>query len=250
MLTNNINQDNNIIDGTNTNTINQDNVIVTGTNTVSGSHLRIRIGSNSGIGINMNSNSNVNNDGGINNTTVINSGSGMTTIGIKLPSMAEISIDSDGVKGLGIMHQLSPIIQYGRFYGLKALVDIKQGTCLGRYVGEIITRQADMLRRMNEEGPKYIAELIPGRRWICGKYRGNILKLMNHNCIDYNCQLLTFTEDDGTESLGIWTIKDVADNEPLFFKYIDRDGQQHNSPIKCLCRGTYPDGSSICNTEL
>ena len=107
-----------------------------------------------------------------------------------------------------------------------------------------------MLLRMREDGPKYVAELVKGKKWICAKYKGNILKLMNHNCDNYNCELRIFKEDNGRLSLGIWTINDIQDDEDMFFYYHDNESSHIGSSIQCLCKGTLPNGKCICLTTL
>lgn len=90
-----------------------------------------------------------------------------------------------------------------------------------------------------------------GKSWIDAKNKGNVLRFMNHHCTEFNCQLRSFEEDDGTIALGIWTIKNIKDEDALYFNYGEQETLHIGMPIYCLCAGLDPNtGLSICNKQI
>jgi len=103
---------------------------------------------------------------------------------------------------------------------------------------------------MKESGAHYVADLEPDESWICGKYLGNWLKLINHHCTEYNCILRRFKEENDTYSLGIWTIKNIKPDNGLYYHYGENNSEHIGEPIKCLCKGLDDNECEICNYNL
>jgi SET domain-containing protein len=103
---------------------------------------------------------------------------------------------------------------------------------------------------MQESGPHYVADLDPNKSWICGKYLGNWTKMVNHHCTKANCKLYRFKEEDGSYSLGLWTIKNIKATNGLFYHYGDDDSEHIGEPIQCLCEGVDSNNIPICNHNL
>ena len=161
-------------------------------------------------------------------------------VGDSIPLNAGIKLDM-------ISHEL----QFnGLIVGIKSLVFIPKDTFLGRYVGEIITDISILEQRMREPGQHYVADLEPNKTWLCGKYLGNWLKMVNHHCIKFNCILRRFKESDNTYSLGLWTIKNINSNEGLYYHYGENDSEHFGEPISCLCQGLDNNEEVICDYKL
>ena len=195
------------------------------------------------------------NNGKIDKTTTSTSNK-MQTRGIQTSYNLDTSsffdgyVDDNGrLEDIGIEEQF-----FNKMQGLFSLCDMNKETFLGRYKGEIFRKWEQVCHRLRHEGGRYVAEVIPERKWVCGKRFGNILKYMNHHCTKYNCQLRRFKERNGTWSVGIWTIKKIKKGDSLFFCYSPiTDNIQSKSigePILCLCKGLSEDNTPICTKIL
>jgi len=141
--------------------------------------------------------------------------------------------------------------QFGSMIGLCAIGEMRAELFLGRYIGEKITTRNEMEKRMKLPGGYYMADLDNGKTWIDAKNKGNVLRFMNHHCKDYNCELRLFEEEDGTISLGIWTIKNIKNDEALYFNYGEQNSKHIGIPIRCLCAGVDNiTGLPICKKQL
>ena len=109
-----------------------------------------------------------------------------------------------------------------------------------------------MLERQKTEpiNQQYQVCVVPGVLYVCGKYNGNVLKLMNNHCTRTNCKLYKYQEHNGEYAIG--RTKKVKPNEDLFFCYnMDTKVRRKNYPkISCLCLGFDSNGNAICKTDL
>eukprot|EP00606_Chrysophyceae_sp_TOSAG23-5_P001539 GSChrysophyteH2.ASY1.ANO1.819.1 assembled CDS len=129
-------------------------------------------------------------------------------------------------------------------WGCKAGEDIKEGSLVIEYVGEVINLD-EMQQRMNNQREFtphdhefYIMELDNGF-FVDGKHKGNDSRFINHSC-DPNCELERWVVN-GKMRIGIFAVKDIAKGDPLSYDY--QFDTNEVSAFKCycgtdLCRGT------------
>ena len=159
----------------------------------------------------------------------------------------------DHVLGDGLMHHLALTLQFdGKMVGLKTLVAFESKTFLGRYTGDHLN-YSEMLQRQQTEPmtQQYQVCIIPGVLYVCGKYNGNVLKLINNHCTKSDCKLYRYKEHNSKYAIGIWTSKKVKPGEHLYYTYAMEPVAQRKYPkLSCLCQGIDSNGVSICKTEL
>ncbi|KAJ3215406.1 histone methyltransferase set2 [Dinochytrium kinnereticum] len=99
-------------------------------------------------------------------------------------------------------------------YGLRTKKSLIQNQFVIEYVGEVVTR------------PMFLNRVIDAGR------RGNIARFMNHSC-NPNCEVQKWVV--GSElRMGIFTLRDIKENEELTFDYkFERYGAE---PQPCYCR--------------
>ena len=108
-----------------------------------------------------------------------------------------------------------------RGWGLTVHEDIKRGSFLIEYVGELIT-MAEFHRRIEQsrarkEEHNYYYMTVDNNRMIDAGPKGNIARFMNHSC-DPNCETQKWTVNGDTR-VGLFALKDIADGEELTFNY-------------------------------
>ena len=115
--------------------------------------------------------------------------------------------------------------------GLYATKDIKKGTRIIDYVGNIITRrESDTNPKFDNTKPIYLFNL--NKRYdLDGDFKFNTARLINHSC-EPNCEVTG-------SGLKIWVyaIKDIKKDEELSYDYgfnYDKDYKQF--PCKCGAR--------------
>ena len=109
-------------------------------------------------------------------------------------------------------------------HGLYAIKDIKEGTRILDYVGNIITKkQTEDSEKFDNEKPIYLFNLN-SRYDLDGDVSWNTARLINHSCSN-NC-------DYEGKGLKLWVIaiKDIKKNEELTYDYgfsFDKDYKQY-----------------------
>jgi hypothetical protein len=108
---------------------------------------------------------------------------------------------------------------------------ISRGVLLGEYTGTIKTLQ-EVIDRTELDPPYYIVATETADHFIDGENLGNILKYINHKCIDPNCRLVNLTPT----RVGIQTRKTIQPNEKLNYNYnlVYPEGSVVRR-IKCVC---------------
>ena len=143
----------------------------------------------------------------------------------------------------------------GKGYGARALHDAPQGTFIGEYVGEIISK-AEAKRRLDKLSPDDSCYVLTYREHLSSgtilttsidaTHAGNITRFMNHSCSP-NVTIVPVRDDSIVPRLCLFTCKDVASGEELCFSYfgcssvdlVDRRALALGEK-KCLC------GSNSC----
>ena len=122
----------------------------------------------------------------------------------------------------------------GKGFGLFTCEDLKAGTLVMEYVGEIVTQE-----QMNERARKYSTQGQPHfyfmtlrpNQIIDATCKGNLSRFMNHSCAP-NCETQKWIVG-GKIKIGLFTLKSVKAGIELTFDYkFVRFGKE---PQKCLC---------------
>jgi hypothetical protein len=159
----------------------------------------------------------------------------------------------DKVYGDGCTHLLALTHQYGKYNnGVKTLVTLENKTFLGVYTGDLLNYEEMVARqRTSPIILQYIVCIIPRELYICGKYNGNILKMINNHCTKPNCKLYVYKNHLGQNTVGLWTTKKINAGTTLHYKYnIDNVIERNYPGIQCLCQGKNMSGQVICKTLL
>ena len=117
-------------------------------------------------------------------------------------------------------------------WGLKANEDIKSGSLIIEYNGEVVN-EVEANRRLAEQkenGDRHVYMMqLSNDCVIDARHRGNISRLINHSC-DPNCQLQRWVV--GTETrIAIVAIKNLSEGVELTYDY----QLSANEEFKCLC---------------
>ena len=105
-------------------------------------------------------------------------------------------------------------------WGLAAGEFIPKGSFVMQYVGEIFSSDSDFgQKRINKYKKSTCTYLmrIDNNEVIDPTSSGNIARFINHSC-DPNCQTIKWQVLDEMQ-VGIFTIKDIQENEELTFNY-------------------------------
>ncbi|CAB3374360.1 Hypothetical predicted protein [Cloeon dipterum] len=128
-------------------------------------------------------------------------------------------------------------------WGLTALQDLKQGTFVIEYVGEVLTKEEFQRRKQeyinNKERHFYFLELS-GNHFIDARNKGNLSRFINHSC-EPNCESSHWMVS-GERRVGLFTLRDVKAGEELTFNYGWRSDGSNNQ--QCLC------GAESCSKSL
>ncbi len=121
-------------------------------------------------------------------------------------------------------------------WGLRATEQIKEGTLVIEYIGEVID-EVEMNERMNNQkkfSPLdhdfYIMQIDTGY-YVDGKHKGNMSRFINHSC-DPNCELQRWVVNHKMR-IGIFAIKDISPGEPLSYDY--QFDTMESERFKCYC---------------
>lgn len=122
----------------------------------------------------------------------------------------------------------------GKGFGLFTCEDLKPGTLVMEYVGEIVNQD-----QMNERARKYSAQGQPHfyfmtlrpNQIIDATCKGNLSRFLNHSCAP-NCETQKWIVG-GRIKIGLFTLKTIKAGSELTFDYkFVRFGKE---PQKCLC---------------
>ena|SRR5690554_2757440 len=131
--------------------------------------------------------------------------------------------------------------------GVFAARDIPEETCILEYRGRRITaEEADELPSYDPDDPyhTFFFSLSSGKI-IDGGQRGNAARWINHSC-DPNCEARE--NEEGTR-LYIYSLRDIAEGEELFFDYAleieGRKTKKLKEQYRCLCGSENCRGTSL-----
>ena len=122
-----------------------------------------------------------------------------------------------------------------RGWGLTVHEDVKKGSFIIEYVGELITIEEFHNRievsRAKKEEHNYYYMTVDNSRMIDAGPKGNIARFMNHSC-DPNCETQKWTVNGDTR-VGLFALKDISDGSELTFNYqFEAMGEVKQA---CLC---------------
>uniref|UniRef100_M4B8Z9 SET domain-containing protein n=1 Tax=Hyaloperonospora arabidopsidis (strain Emoy2) TaxID=559515 RepID=M4B8Z9_HYAAE len=102
--------------------------------------------------------------------------------------------------------------------GLKLLEDIKAGSFVSEYMGEIVTEQEYYMRRVlyHNEKHRYMM-VLSGGEVIDATRMGGWARFINHSC-DPNCGVEKW-DVNGEERCAIFALRDIVAGEELTFDY-------------------------------
>ena len=132
-------------------------------------------------------------------------------------------------------HVVRPSPLHGK--GVFAACDIPEETCILEYRGRrITTEEADELPSYSPDDPNhtFFFSLSSGKI-IDGGQRGNDARWINHSC-EPNCEA---RENEAGTKLWIYSLRDIAEGEELFFDYAlvieGRKTKKLKEQYRCLC---------------
>ncbi|KAL7683122.1 putative AWS domain, histone-lysine N-methyltransferase, H3 lysine-4 specific [Plasmopara halstedii] len=133
----------------------------------------------------------------------------------------------------GVM-PLTQLIDCGRKgLGTKLLEDIKAGSFVAEYMGEIVTEQEYYMRRVlyHNEKHRYMM-VLSGGEVIDATRMGGWARFINHSC-DPNCRVEKW-EVNGEERCAIFARRDIIAGEELTFDYKFQSFSK-TEITECLC---------------
>ena len=146
--------------------------------------------------------------------------------------------DSDNEEFENHYDLLKIITEKGMGKGVKTTTTLKKNTLLGEYTGKHLT-YAEAYQKMEQNSLHYIVKTDMRSRYIDGEgIEGNILKFINHKCIDSNCELIKLTRG----RVGINTKRDICANEVLNYDYrLTYFKDVLKFAVKCVCHEDCPN---------
>ncbi|CAH0477739.1 unnamed protein product [Peronospora belbahrii] len=133
----------------------------------------------------------------------------------------------------GVM-PLTKLIDCGnKGLGIRLLEDIKAGSFVSEYMGEIVTEQEYHMRRVlyHNEKHRYIM-VLSGGEVIDATRMGGWARFINHSC-DPNCGVEKW-DVNGEERCAIFALRDIAAGEELTFDY-KFESFSKAEITECLC---------------
>uniref|UniRef100_A0AAV1UH73 Histone-lysine N-methyltransferase n=1 Tax=Peronospora matthiolae TaxID=2874970 RepID=A0AAV1UH73_9STRA len=117
--------------------------------------------------------------------------------------------------------------------GLKLLEDIKAGSFVSEYMGEIVTEQEYYMRRVlyHNEKHRYMM-VLSGGEVIDATRMGGWARFINHSC-DPNCRVEKW-DVNGEERCAIFALRDIVAGEELTFDY-KFESFSKAEITECLC---------------
>lgn len=117
-------------------------------------------------------------------------------------------------------------------WGLKADGKIGKGSFVCEYVGEVITEKkyGERLASSYKGDKNFYATYIDRGYIIDAHTMGNSARFINHSCSP-NCELQKCFIN-GIPHIGIYTLRDIVENEELTFNY---NFEAYGDPTSCQC---------------
>ncbi|CAI5739904.1 unnamed protein product [Hyaloperonospora brassicae] len=117
--------------------------------------------------------------------------------------------------------------------GLKLLEDVKAGSFVSEYMGEIVTEQEYYMRRVlyHNEKHRYMM-VLSGGEVIDATRMGGWARFINHSC-DPNCGVEKW-DVNGEERCAIFALRDIVAGEELTFDY-KFESFSKAEITECLC---------------
>lgn len=139
-----------------------------------------------------------------------------------------------------IYPSLAPYWTEGRGWGLQILEDVKKGSFIIEYVGEVIDDeeyQRRLLQKHEEKDENYYFLTIDSNRIIDAGPKGNVSRFMNHSC-EPNCETQKWTVFGDTR-VGLFALADLPAGTELTFNYNLESKGNEKKPCQC--------GTSVCS---
>lgn len=124
--------------------------------------------------------------------------------------------------------------------GLVADEDIKAGSLIGEYQGEVISRETFKQRMREYQGERHFYFMtLTNKLIIDASRKSQATRFLNHSC-DPNSETQKWNAG-GEPRVGIYAIRDIVKGEELTFDYGARSIEKGSAPCVCgslKCRGT------------
>ncbi|XP_050534604.1 histone-lysine N-methyltransferase NSD3 isoform X3 [Daktulosphaira vitifoliae] len=130
---------------------------------------------------------------------------------------------------------MEPFLTNGRGWGLKTLEDIKEGSFVIEYVGEVIDEEEFRnrcyeMQKQNEQNYYFLT--IDHNRMIDAGPKGNLSRFMNHSC-EPNCFTQKWTVNGDTR-IGLFALHDIPAGTELVFDYrLESCSGVEKKPCQC-----------------
>ncbi|CAH0491350.1 unnamed protein product [Peronospora effusa] len=133
----------------------------------------------------------------------------------------------------GVMPSTQLINCGNKGLGMKLLEDIKAGSFVSEYMGEIVTEQEYHMRRVlyHNEKHRYMM-VLSGGEVIDATRMGGWARFINHSC-DPNCRVEKW-DVNGEERCAIFALRDIVAGEELTFDY-KFESFSKAEITECLC---------------
>lgn len=121
----------------------------------------------------------------------------------------------------------------GKGVGVVANEDIRVGSLIGEYQGEVISKKAFEERRKEYEGERHFYFMtLTNKLVIDASRKSQATRFVNHSC-EPNAETQKWNAG-GEPRVGIFAAKDIPKGEEITFDYGARS--LANDPIPCLCK--------------
>ncbi|KAG7391340.1 Histone-Lysine N-Methyltransferase ash1l [Phytophthora pseudosyringae] len=133
----------------------------------------------------------------------------------------------------GVMPSTQLIICGRKGLGMRLLEDVKAGSFVAEYMGEIVTEQEYYMRRVlyHHEKHRYMM-VLSGGEVIDATRMGGWARFINHSC-DPNCGVEKW-DVNGEERCAIFALRDIVAGEELTFDY-KFESFSKAEITECLC---------------
>jgi len=134
-----------------------------------------------------------------------------------------------------------PFMTRGKGFGLKAGEAIPKGSFVMQYVGEVysVDCPTGQKRLIKNEGSTCTYLMQIDNNYVVDPTKsGNMARFANHSC-DPNCEIIKWNVN-GEICVGIFSVKDILENEEITFKY---NFDMYSTALsKCRCGSTNCQG--------
>ena len=139
--------------------------------------------------------------------------------------------------------------------GVCTQVDICRGTCIGEYVGEVVTgaqAKERLCSRRNTSLPCYVVQYREHTGTgtvittnIDATYKGNIMRFVNHSCSP-NLVMVAVRSDSIVPRLCLFASEDISTGKELCFSYYGSTGAEVSRETLQLGKQPCYCGSANC----